>query len=392
MRHRDVRIVTSDTLKTMVHQERVYLSPPVATKSDIEAVVGAMKGGWVAPTGPNLESFELAMAAYVGVAHAVGLSSGTAALHLGLKCLGVKPGDLVLVPTITFGATAFAVTYLGATPYFVDVHPVFGTMDPTLASVALEAASKDGQRISAAVPVDLYGVSADYSSLLEVFDAYDVPLLEDAAEGLGGTNGSKRLGSFGSAGVLSFNGNKILTTSGGGMFLTDNPEFASHVRKWASQSREPVPWYEHEEIGYNYRLSNLLAALGESQLNRIDSVVEHRRQVRTWYSDALSDVKCAEVLGDPSWGRSNAWLSIVRIHNAPPGLPERIRLALEEHNIESRPIWKPMHQQPVFSSAPKLLNGTADILFAQGLCLPSGPNMDEALVDRVVSIVIGEIG
>lgn len=372
----------------MPDEERIYLSAPHATDADVQGVVKALRSGWLAPAGPSLTEFEVACAAYVGRSYAVGLSSGTAALHLGLKRLGVDQGSYVLVPSVTFAATAFSVTYLGATPFIVDVESDFGTLDWRLIEGAVEQIRASGGRVAAAIPVDLYGCSVDYAEVLEICDSLDVPVLEDAAEGLGASCGDAKSGSFGEASVLSFNGNKILTTSGGGMLLTDDETFANEVRKWATQSREPVVWYEHEEIGYNYRLSNILAALGVSQLQRIDETVDHRRHVRNWYRDALSGLDGVSVMEDPPWGWSNAWLTVARFDETVwPGAPERIRLTLEDHNIESRPVWKPMHQQPVFASAPRLLTGASDRLFREGLCLPSGPVMTQELVVKVCGFI-----
>ena len=354
----------------------------------MQSVVEALRSGWVAPAGPSLTEFEETCAAYVGRGHAVGLSSGTAALHLGLKRLGVDQGSFVLVPSVTFAATAFAVTYLGATPFFVDVEPKYGTLDVGLVERAVAEVQKSGRRVAAVVPVDLYGCSVDYGPVVDICGSFGIPVLEDAAEGLGASYGEARLGSLGEASVLSFNGNKILTTSGGGMLLTDDEAFVQKVRKWATQSREPVVWYEHEETGFNYRLSNILAALGLSQLRRIDETVDHRRQVRAWYREALTGLDGVSVMQDPPWGRSNAWLTVARFReDVLPGAPERIRLALEDHNIESRPVWKPMDQQPVFASAPRLLTGASDLLFREGLCLPSGPVMTQELVAKVCGFI-----
>ncbi len=332
------------------------------------------------------------MAEYLGVGHAVGLSSGTAAIHLGLKYLGVKPGDAVLVPTLTFGATAFAVTYLGAEPVFVDSDDSWN-MDPEQTRVALESLTREGRRVGAALPVDLYGCPANYSELLPLFSEFDVPVFEDAAEGLGGAYGEQKLGCFGLGGALSFNGNKILTTSGGGMLVTNDGEFASKVRFWATQSREDFPWYEHEEIGYNYRLSNILAALGRSQLERIDQTVDRRREVRELYRKGLAELAGVLVQLDPAWGKSNAWLSIVTFDlNLYPKAPTRVRLVLEERNIESRPIWKPMHQQPVFAGARSFLSGKAGAVYSSGLCLPSGPGITNADIDEICSVISLTLG
>jgi len=372
-----------------VEQDNVrrHLSAPVATDHDKKAVQDSLDSGWLAPFGPELVQFEEQMANYLGVAYGVGLTSGTAAIHLGLKYLGVKPGDVVLVPTLTFGATAFAVSYLGAEPVFVDADDSWN-MDPEQTRLALDSLARDGRRIGAALPVDLYGSPANYGELLPLFAEFDVPVFEDAAEGLGGAYGDQKLGGFGLGGALSFNGNKILTTSGGGMLVTNDGEFADKIRFWATQSREDFPWYEHEEIGYNYRLSNILAALGRSQLERIDHTVARRREIRGLYRVGLAGLEGVHLQEDPPWGRSNAWLSVVTFDlGHSPDAPNRVRLALEDRNIESRPIWKPMHQQPVFSGAQSFLSGKADSLYASGLCLPSGPGITDSDIEEICSII-----
>ena len=366
---------------------RRHLSAPVATDHDKKAVQDSLDSGWLAPFGPELVQFEEQMANYLGVAYGVGLTSGTAAIHLGLKYLGVKPGDAVLVPTLTFGATAFAVSYLGAEPVFVDADDSWN-MDPEQTRLALDSLARDGRRIGAALPVDLYGSPANYGELLPLFSEFDVPVFEDAAEGLGGAYGDQKLGGFGLGGALSFNGNKILTTSGGGMLVTNDGEFADKIRFWATQSREDFPWYEHEEIGYNYRLSNILAALGRSQLERIDHTVARRREVRDLYRTRLSSATGVSVQKDPLWGRSNAWLSVVTFDlDRYPDAPSRVRLALEDRNIESRPMWKPMHQQPVFSGARSFLSGKADSVYSSGLCLPSGPGITDSDIEEICSVI-----
>ncbi|MDA9016929.1 aminotransferase class I/II-fold pyridoxal phosphate-dependent enzyme [Actinomycetota bacterium] len=367
---------------------RRYLSAPIATPGDIHRVQESLISGWVAPAGPELSAFESQIASYVGVSEAIGLSSGTAVLHLALKYLGVGPGDKVLVPTLTFGATAFAVTYLGAEPVFVDVDDSWN-MDPDHTRLTLETLKSDGIQVGAALPVDLYGSPANYGALLPLFLEFGVPVFEDAAEGLGGDFDGQKLGGFGVGGALSFNGNKILTTSGGGMLLTNDGEFASKVRFWATQSREDFPWYEHEEIGYNYRLSNILAALGRSQLERIDQTVTRHRELRELYREGLAQFEGVMIQDDPPWGRSNAWLSVVNFDlDRYPDAPTRVRLSLEERNIESRPIWKPMHQQPVFRSARTFLSGKADRVYSSGLCLPSGPGITDLDVEEACSVIL----
>jgi dTDP-4-amino-4,6-dideoxygalactose transaminase len=370
-----------------LESRRRYLSAPVVDGEDIQAVVQSLQTGWIAPTGPDLLAFENQIAEYLKVSNAVGLSSGTSAIHLGLKFLGVKPGDLVLVPTLTFAATVFAVKYLGAEPVFIDVDDSWN-INPELTQEVLKKLRKDKRSIAGAVPVDLYGVPANYAELSKVFTEFEVPMFEDAAEGLGGEFEKRKLGSFGLGAALSFNGNKILTTSGGGMLVTNNEKFAEKVRFWATQSRENCPWYEHREIGYNYRLSNILAALGKSQLNRIDKIVSRRREVRDIYKKYLGEIDGVQVQQDPTWGRSNAWLSVVTFDKRVfPNAPEEIRLALENKNIESRPIWKPMHQQPVFKDSISFLTGKADQVFSEGLCLPSGPNISDLDLEEICSII-----
>lgn len=370
-----------------IESPRRFLSSPLATQQDVLAVNKSLESGWIAPVGPDLSAFEREMSDYLQVSNAVGLSSGTAAIHLGLKYLGIKPGDFVLVPTLTFGATAFAVTYLGAKPIFIDVDESWN-MDPEQTKLAIESLANKGLSTAAAVPVDLYGSPANYERLMKIFDDFGVPVFEDAAEGLGGSFSEKKLGRFGRGAALSFNGNKILTTSGGGMLLTEDEEFASKVRFWATQSREDFPWYQHEEIGYNYRLSNILAALGRSQLQRIDKTVARRREVRELYREGLAAVEGVFVQKDPPWGRSNAWLSVVSFDiQQHVDAPKQIRLALESKNIESRPIWKPMHQQPVFEKSQSFLNGNADAIFNSGLCLPSGPGITDSDVEEICAII-----
>jgi len=368
-------------------QDRIYLSPPSVSETDIDAVEAAMRSGWVAPVGPDLDLFEQEMAAYLGVRHAVAMSSGTAGLHLAMKSRGVLPGDVVLVPTVTFGATAFAVTYLGAVPAFVDVDDSWN-MDPELVAKSVSELRAAGKRVTAIVPVDLYGTPANYDSLSPLHEELEVAIIEDAAEGLGGRHRGRALGSFGDAAVLSFNGNKIITTSGGGMLLTDDHGIAASVRHWSTQSREALPWYEHHEIGYNYRMSNILAALGRSQMSRIDEIVAARRAIRERYRSALLHIEGLHVQEDPAWGQSNAWLTVIRIStDVHPNGSAQVREYLEARNVESRPVWKPMHQQPIFEDNPTFLTGAADALYREGLCLPSGTQLRMQDVDVISGMI-----
>jgi dTDP-4-amino-4,6-dideoxygalactose transaminase len=377
---------------TRSREGRIYLSPPNVTDAEVQAVADALRSGWVAPLGPEVNAFEVEAAAFCGTAHAVALSSGTAALHLGLLALGVARGDEVVVPTMTFGATAFAVKYVGAEPVFLDSESESWNLDPDLLTDFLSARAACGQLPAAIITVDVFGRPCNYPVIVAIAARYGVPLLADAAEALGATAGTRRAGSYGQAAVFSFNGNKIMTTSGGGMLVTDDASVADKVRFWASQSREPFPWYQHEEIGYNYRMSNLLAALGRVQLARLPEMIARRRSIRDEYAAWLSDEPGVEVTGDPRWGRSNGWLTTILMDpHQHPAAPVRVREALEREDIECRPIWKPMHQQPVFAGSEVHLSGVADRLFLDGLCLPSGSEMTPKEVGRVSQLILREL-
>lgn len=371
---------------------KLYLSPPDVTELEIDFVVAALRSGWVAPIGPDIDAFESVIAECAGVSHAVALASGTAALHLGLKGLGVEPGDDVIVPTLTFGATAFAVMHAGARPIFVDCEASTWNLDAELLGDTLRKKSTNGCLPKAIVTVDIFGRTCDYDPILEIADLRGVPVLEDAAEALCSTYKDRNAGSLGDAGVFSFNGNKIMTTSGGGMFVTDDEGLAQKVRFWSTQSRQPFPWYEHEELGYNFRMSNILAALGRGQIQRLPTMIARRRSILAQYSARFADNQAIQVLGDPPWGTSNAWLTTVRFDLVEHAdAPTRVREALAAKNVEARPVWKPMHQQPLFKDAESHLTGVADAVFDSGLCLPSGSAMTEADVDRVADIILATL-
>ena len=364
--------------------EPILLSQANVTESEVEALRSAVLSGWVAPIGPEVDAFEAGICALTGAAHALALSSGTAALHLGLLGLGVEPGDDVVVPTLTFGATAFAVTYTGATPVLLDVDEESWGLDPEILESVLDHRARKGRPIAAIVPVDLFGRPADYDRILPIAAKHCVPVLVDSAESLGATHGSRAAGTMGHAGVYSFNGNKIMTTSGGGMLVSDNERLVAKARFWSSQSREPFPWYEHEEIGFNYRMSNILAALGRAQLARLPDMIARRRQIRAMYTEMLGGLEGVSVTPDPPWGTGNSWLTTVTFDRGLlPGAATRVREALQGQNIESRPIWKPMHQQPVFGDNEAHLTGVADRLFEEGICLPSGVGLRDGDIDRV---------
>jgi dTDP-4-amino-4,6-dideoxygalactose transaminase len=354
------------------------------TQAEVESVTRAVTGGWVTPLGPEVDGFEADICAFTGAGHALALSSGTAALHLGLLGLGVKPGDSVIVPTLTFGATAFAVTYAGAKPVFLDVDEDSWGLDPDVLATTLDARTRSGAPIAAIVPVDLFGRPADYDRILPIAAAHNVPVLVDAAESLGASHRDRAAGTMGHAGVYSFNGNKIMTTSGGGMLVSEDQQLVDKARFWSTQSREPFPWYEHEEIGFNYRLSNILAALGRAQLARLPEMVARRRQIRAMYTEMLVGLEGVEVTPDPPWAVGNSWLTTVTFDGGLlPGGATQVRQALQADGIESRPLWKPMHRQPVFSDHEAHLTGVADRVFAEGLCLPSGVGLRDDDIVRV---------
>jgi len=371
---------------------RIFLSPPHVGDTERNFIMAAFDSNWIAPVGPDLQAFETEFAAYVGVEHAVAVSSGTAGLHLLLHAFGIGAGDQVIVSTFTFAATAFAVNYAGAEPVFVDSETATWNLDPTLVEQAIVGEAAKGRKPKAVLAVDLYGRCADYDGLLDVCRRHDVLLLEDAAEALGArttlASGEVRsAGTFGAAAAFSFNGNKIITTSGGGMVVSHDKALIDRIRYLSTQARQPVNHYEHTEIGFNYRLSNLLAALGRGQLQHLDEKIVRRREINARYRAELADL--AGVSFDPYSDTSNCWLTCVLIDPALSGGADRhtVEARLAAADIESRPLWKPMHQQPVFANAPSHLNGVSDRLFALGLCLPSGSSLSDDDQTRVIAEV-----
>lgn len=374
--------------QTIPAAKRILLSGPDVGGLEEEYLLRALRSGWIAPVGPDLEAFEKELADKVGVAYAVGLSSGTAALHLGLLGLGVKPGDRVITSTMTFAATANAITYCGAEPVFVDCVDD-GNMDPIQLHRALKDSIVGGTKPAAVVPVDLLGRPADYDRILPIAAEFDVPVLVDAAESLGSRYRDQACGSLGEAAVVSFNGNKIMTTSGGGALLTNDERVAEYARYLSTQAREPVAYYEHREIGFNYRLSNLLAALGRAQLARLDGLVERRREIRRRYRDSIAAVTDGITLfGDESEHRDNAWLSAILIDESCTGFNAgELGAWFAEHDIETRPLWNPMHLQPVFAGAQMYGGEVSEGIFSTGLALPSGSTMSDDDVERVIATV-----
>ena len=366
---------------------QIHLSHPDVGALEESYVLKAIRSGWVAPAGPELDAFEREVARRVGTRHAVAVSSGTAALHLALLALGTGPGQVVVVPTLTFAATANAVTYTGAEPVFVDCEPATGNVDVGLLADLLRRLRAAGERVAAVLPVDMFGACVDYAALLPVCAAADVPVIEDAAEALGATYRGRPAGSFGRVGALSFNGNKIITTSGGGMLVSDDATLIDQCRYLATQARQPVPHYEHTEVGYNYRLSNLLAALGRAQLCRLDGMLARRRYLRERYAKLFAAVPGVRLLGDGDPG-ANCWLTIIVVDPTRAGWhAAELATHLAEHHIESRPVWKPMHLQPVFSTARAALTGAAARLFDQGLTLPSGSALSETQIERIFNAI-----
>lgn len=367
--------------------ERIYMSSPDVGELEEEYVRSALRSGWIAPLGPDVDKFEREMADRIGRAHAVALSSGTAALHLALLAQGVGPGDVVLTSTMTFAATANAITYTGAEPYFIDCLPSTGNMDPRLLKEALTSLTAAGEKVGAIVPVDLLGKAVDYSEIEALAKEFSVPLIADAAESLGASHDGRPAGAWGDTAIFSFNGNKIMTTSGGGMLMTDDPEIASKVRYLATQARQPVSHYEHTDIGYNYRLSNLLAALGRAQLSRLDQMIARRKQHRSFYRELFTPVPGVSIFGGAD-DADNFWLTSILIDPSEAGFsaPE-LSAALAKANIESRPLWKPMHLQPIFSTTRALINGTSQRLFETGLTLPSGSALTDSDMELVGSVI-----
>jgi dTDP-4-amino-4,6-dideoxygalactose transaminase len=373
--------------------DRLYLSPPHLGRHELNYVHKAIEDNWVAPAGPNITGFEADICQATGVAHAVALNSGTAAIHLGLILLDVGPGDEVLCPSFTFVATANPVLYLGAAPVFIDSEADTWNLCPARLREAIVDRLAKGKKPKALILVHLYGMPAKLSEILATAAEFGIPVLEDAAEALGSRFGGQPLGSFGKVGVFSFNGNKILTTSGGGALITDDAALAQQTRFLATQAKDDAPYYQHSEVGYNYRLSNLLAGIGRGQMELLEERVKRRREIFTWYGEHLTGVPGLTVAlaSEPTGSRSNRWLTTIllnQIKGEPTIItPEALRLHLETRNIESRPLWKPLHLQPLFATAPMYGGAVCEDLFARGLCLPSGTAMGDGELRRVAEAV-----
>ena len=371
-----------------MNHPRLFLSPPHMGGREQEFVRQAFASNYIAPLGPMVDAFEKEFSAYTGIPHAVALSSGTSATHLALRHLGIGPGDEVLASTLTFIGSVTPVTFQGATPVFVDCDKASWNMDPNLLEQALADAAKRGRLPKAVIPTDLYGQSCDLPRIRAICDRHAIPVICDSAEAMGAKIQGRHAGFDAWAAVFSFNGNKIITTSGGGMLASHDKELIDHARKLSQQARDPAPWYEHTEIGFNYRMSNILAAIGRGQLEVLEERVRRRREICEGYRARLGELPGISFMPEPAGCRSNRWLTVALIDPALFGADTHVvREALEAENIEARPVWKPMHLQPVFKTARVIGGSVSERLFAQGLCLPSGTAMTDADLDRVCGIV-----
>jgi dTDP-4-amino-4,6-dideoxygalactose transaminase len=368
---------------------RIWLSSPHLGGKEQEYVNEAFSTNWVAPLGPNVDAFEKQLTDYLSVNGIVSLSSGSGALHLALVALGIKTGDVVLCQSFTFAASAFPITYCGAIPVFVDSESDTWNMDPELLEQAIIEHIKLGKTPAAIIVVHLYGMPAKMDKIVSIAKKYGIPIIEDAAEALGSKLNNKPCGSFGEAAILSFNGNKIITTSGGGAFASNDDEMVKKVRHISAQAKEPAPYYLHKEIGFNYRMSNICAGIGRGQMEVLTDRINRRREIFEIYKNELGTIEGITFLEEPEGFYSNRWLTTILFNEKQfaAGKNEALRLHLEKHNIESRPLWKPLHQQPVFAENKAYVNGVSDLLFATGLCLPSGSNLS----DDVLASVIAEI-
>ena len=374
-----------------MENSKVWLSSPHIGNNELKYVNEAFETNWIAPLGPHVNAFEEGLQNITETKHATALSSGTSAIHLALILLGVKPGDIVFCQSITFSASANPIAYQLATPVFIDSEEDTWNMDPMLLRKALEEANQNGKLPKAIIPVHLYGMPAKMDEILSIAKEYGVPVIEDAAEALGSNINHKPCGSFGEFGVLSFNGNKIITTSGGGALISENAEMIEKARFLATQARDAAPHYQHSHIGYNYRMSNVLAGIGIGQLEVLKDRVSARRnnfeKYKNYFAKHNSEGFNVQFQNEPHGYYSNRWLTCIVIDpTINKGLTrEEIRLAMDDENIETRPLWKPMHQQPVFTSSKSYLNGVSDKLFENGLCLPSGSNLTEEEFERIFS-------
>jgi dTDP-4-amino-4,6-dideoxygalactose transaminase len=373
-----------------MNKEKIWLSSPHMGGKEREFVTEAFDSNWVAPLGPNVDGFEKDLATFTGTGYAAALSSGTAAIHLSLIMLGVSAGDYVICQSFTFSASANPIVYQGAIPVFIDSEKDTWNMSPEFLEAALQDLKSKGIKPKAIIPVHLYGMPSKMDEILKIAAAYEVPIIEDAAEALGSSLNGKACGSFSDFGVLSFNGNKIITTSGGGALISNKEEHIKMARFLSTQARDNAPHYQHSHIGYNYRMSNISAGIGRGQMLVLQDRVNQRRKNFDFYNTELAGIEGVELLQEDKGAFSNRWLTCITVDPSKTkgGVSrEDIRLALDAENIESRPLWKPMHLQPVFANAPFYGDGTAEKLFEIGLCLPSGSNLSQEDLNRVIQVM-----
>lgn len=374
----------------MTNSKRIYLSPPHMGADERELLMDAFDSNWIAPLGPHVDAFENEICQRLGIVSGAALASGTGALHLALLIIGISQGDTVFCSDLTFASSANVIRYVQAEPVFIDADEISWNMDPNLLEEELERCAKHRRLPKAVIVVDLYGQCADYDRISEICKNFDIPIIEDAAEALGATYKNRYAGSFGDMGVLSFNGNKIMTTSNGGMLLSNEKKWIDKARFLATQAREPFPHYEHKEIGYNYRMSNLLAAVGRGQLRHLDERIATRQLINQKYREMLSTIPGITFMPEAAYGKMNCWLTCILVDPVLFGATrEDIRIALEAENIEARPVWKPMHLQPVFKDCRVVGGNLSESLFEQGLCLPSGSSLRNDDQVRIVELIAG---
>jgi len=374
-------------------KNKIWLSSPHMGGEELKFINEAFDTNWIAPLGPHVNNFEKDLSEYTGVKYAAALSAGTSAIHLALIILGVKKDDEVICQSFTFSASANPIVYQGAVPVFIDSEKETWNMDPSLLEEAIKDRISKGKKPKAIIFVHLYGMPAKVEAIKMIADTYGISLIEDAAEALGSSYQGTHVGGFGQIGILSFNGNKIITTSGGGALLSNNEEFVKKARFLATQARDAAPHYQHSQIGYNYRMSNIAAGIGRGQMKVLDERVAQRRANYDFYVSKLSGYPGISFLKEPEGHFSNRWLTTILVNPKQTGgiTREHLRLVLEEDTIESRPLWKPMHLQPVFANAPKYVNGTSEKLFENGLCLPSGSNLTSEELERIAKIIQNQL-
>ncbi len=368
--------------------KRIFLSPPHMSGTEMDLIRDVFDSNYIAPLGPMVDRFEKEFSEYTGIENCLAVNCGTAATHLALHCLGVGRGDIVLASNLTFIASVSPVTFFGAAPVFIDSEESSWNMCPELLKKAIDECAAVGKLPKAVIPTDLYGQCANYDEIMAVCAPRGIPVIVDSAEAVGAKYKDRHAGKGADAAVFSFNGNKIITSSGGGMLASDNADFIQHARKLSMQAREPFPHYVHEEIGYNYRMSNVVAAIGCGQLQVIDDRVARKREIFDIYRENLEGIEGVEFMSEPAYSTGNRWLSVMLIDKEITGKePEDLRLCLEEHNIESRSVWTPMHMQPVFKNCSFFANGISEKLFGEGLCLPSGTAMSDSELEYIISLL-----